>query len=584
MSPSFALIFAIRFSLGNWAHLLPVIALALLVFSVSTTPLAFLLYPALLLVLLRLDLGWASLATLFVAIIGIWYTVHRTGPFARFTSTSSIEPEVVLQIFLAAAIFTLYSVSVVLENLRATDRRLQQIVALHKLVTDNSRDVLIVADFDGNRRFVSAAGDGWGGWDKSDLMRRKSLDLVHPEDRQAVITAIRDMRAGKDGALVECRVSKRDQSFAWTEASLRTIRDPVTGVPTGILNSVREITERKLAEQARQRQHSLIDAIHQVSLDGILVVDENQSVVSCNRKFGQVWGIDLPQNLPGHLEKDIRFPDEKFLTQVLARLKDPGAFVTRIENLYANPDEKDHCEIELKDGRMLERYSTCLRSKDGAYLGRVWFFRDITERKLAEQQLREAYRTVEALAVTDALTGLANRRHFDQCLSNEWRRGLRDRKPLSLLLIDADLFKTYNDTFGHLRGDNCLKQIAESAQDVVARPGDLVARFGGEEFAVILPNTGNSGAMRMARDICAALHKRAIPHPANSAGVATVSVGCATVVPQLGRQAATLIDCADQALYQAKRAGRNRACNYQQHVAEEANPNERLNPVAIKSA
>ncbi|MGB7263892.1 MAG: diguanylate cyclase, partial [Terracidiphilus sp.] len=93
-----------------------------------------------------------------------------------------------------------------------------------------------------------------------------------------------------------------------------------------------------------------------------------------------------------------------------------------------------------------------------------------------------------------------------------------------------------------------------------------------------------SGAMRMARDICAALHKRAIPHPANSAGVATVSVGCATVVPQLGRQAVTLIDCADQALYQAKRAGRNRACNYQPHVAEEANPNERLNPVAIKSA
>src|ERR1019366_2356353 len=113
----------------------------------------------------------------------------------------------------------------------------------------------------------------------------------------------------------------------------------------------------------------------------------------------------------------------------------------------------------------------------GKYLGRVWFFRDVTAQKNAEQQLQDAYNAVEALAVTDALTGLANRRRFDQCLTSEWRRAMRDRNPLSLLMIDADMFKSYNDTYGHPRGDSCLKQIAESAQDVVSRPGDLVARF-----------------------------------------------------------------------------------------------------------
>jgi len=118
------------------------------------------------------------------------------------------------------------------------------------------------------------------------------------------------------------------------------------------------------------------------------------------------------------------------------------------------------------------------------------------------------------MAITDALTGLANRRRFDQCLTIEWRRGMRERKPLSLLLIDADVFKAYNDAYGHLRGDNCLKQIAEAIQDVVLRPGDLVARFGGEEFAVILPHTAAPGAFQLAQDICAMVCDRQLPTPA----------------------------------------------------------------------
>jgi len=187
--------------------------------------------------------------------------------------------------------------------------------------------------------------------------------------------------------------------------------------------------------------------------------------------------------------------------------------------------------------------------------------RDVSERKKAEQKLQEAYNTVEALAITDALTGLANRRRFDQYLTIEWRRSMRDRQPLSLLMLDVDRFKAYNDTYGHQRGDSCLKQIAESCMDVVSRPGDLVARFGGEEFVVILTNTESEGAMHVANDICEALRSRKLPHSGNQPGIVTISAGCATLIPRFGKHAPDLIEMADRALYRAKHNGRNQVYN-----------------------
>jgi diguanylate cyclase (GGDEF)-like protein len=165
---------------------------------------------------------------------------------------------------------------------------------------------------------------------------------------------------------------------------------------------------------------------------------------------------------------------------------------------------------------------------------------------------------METLVVVDALTGIANRRRFDDSLTTEWRRALREGSKLSLLLIDADHFKRYNDTYGHVRGDSCLKQIAEAALDVVLRPGDLVARYGGEEFAVVLPGTDEIGAKAVAEDICQAVRNRRLPHEGNAPGIVTVSIGCATIIPQRGKTSQDLIESADQALYRAKGRGRNR--------------------------
>jgi diguanylate cyclase (GGDEF)-like protein len=337
-------------------------------------------------------------------------------------------------------------------------------------------------------------------------------------------------------------------------------------------------SRRNRASAVREFQHSLIEAIHAVSLDGILVVDEHENVVSCNQQFGEIFGFTLSERLPGSPGNNLTIPDAEFLYRAAATTTEPENFLRRVKELYAKPDQEDQCQIELKNGHTLERYTTALHNKGGHYLGRVWFFRDISQHKLNEQRLQEAYRAVETLAVTDALTGLANRRRFDQCLAAEWRRGVREGQPLSLLLLDVDLFKSYNDLLGHLHGDTCLKQIAEVIQSTATRSGDMAARFGGEEFAVILPQTRLDGAIDVAESIRETLHARKLSHPGNPSGYITLSAGCATVTPQLGADPSSLIELADQALYKAKGSGRDGVCAASPGVRHKTIP---IRPTAV---
>jgi diguanylate cyclase (GGDEF)-like protein/PAS domain S-box-containing protein len=406
----------------RWIYPVLVLAVTLVVFSQSRAPLLFLVFPFLVLVAVQIDLGWAALSTLMVALIGGWYTVHNYGPLALATTVGPDWKAAILQLYLAAAMFTLYAISVVFGNLRKIQGELRQIAALHKLVVDNSRDAIVLGDLDGRRTYVSPGIKALTGWDPEDLVGRVFREEIHPADVAEVEMAMRALRAGSEGGTLEYRARKRDGEYFWAEGSLRVYRDPATGRPIGYLNLVR----------------------------------------------------------------------------------------------------------------------------------------DISERKRSEEHLQSAYRAMETLVVVDALTGIANRRRFDDSLATEWRRALREGSKLSLLLIDADHFKRYNDTYGHVRGDSCLKQIAEAALDVVLRPGDLVARYGGEEFAVVLPGTDEVGAKAVAEDICQAVRNRRLPHEGNAPGIVTVSIGCATIIPQRGKTSQDLIESADQALYRAKGRGRNR--------------------------
>jgi diguanylate cyclase (GGDEF)-like protein len=182
------------------------------------------------------------------------------------------------------------------------------------------------------------------------------------------------------------------------------------------------------------------------------------------------------------------------------------------------------------------------------------------EKAALARALEDANHRLEELAATDALTLLANRRGFDARLSQEWRRSRRERTPLSLLLLDVDHFKLFNDRYGHQSGDDCLHRVGQGILGAIRRPADTAARYGGEEFAVVLPDTDEFGAAHVAERVRAAVEALAIPHAASALGRVTVSVGAATAWPEAGADpdAAGLVRLADEALYRAKREGRNR--------------------------
>lgn len=170
-----------------------------------------------------------------------------------------------------------------------------------------------------------------------------------------------------------------------------------------------------------------------------------------------------------------------------------------------------------------------------------------------------ASRELRSMAVTDALTGLCNRRQIDAVLGIEWARGARSRSPLAVLMIDIDHFKTYNDAHGHIAGDGCLAAVAAGVRGSLRRPGDVVGRWGGEEFLAILPGTDLDVAEALARDVVTAVSRLAIPRgPQAGDGHVTVSIGVAAVTPTGDHGSKTLLERADRALYAAKTAGRGR--------------------------
>ncbi|AVF56642.1 UNVERIFIED_ORG: two-component system chemotaxis family response regulator WspR [Pseudomonas parafulva] len=178
--------------------------------------------------------------------------------------------------------------------------------------------------------------------------------------------------------------------------------------------------------------------------------------------------------------------------------------------------------------------------------------------RVSQQQLLDSNLMLQRLMNSDGLTGLSNRRHFDEYLELEWRRAMREQQQLSLLMIDVDYFKAYNDTFGHLAGDEALRRVAEAIRGSCSRPSDLPARYGGEEFALVLPNTSPGGARLVAEKLRQSVLGLAIEHTAPAAGAyLTVSVGLATQVPAIGSLCRQLISAADKGLYQAKNGGRN---------------------------
>ena len=200
-----------------------------------------------------------------------------------------------------------------------------------------------------------------------------------------------------------------------------------------------------------------------------------------------------------------------------------------------------------------------VRKENGEVDCLIGFMFDITERKKTEQQLLDMQKKLEALSFEDGLTGASNRRLFDKHFATEWESACRTGQPLSLILLDLDHFKQFNDLYGHLQGDDCLVKVAGALKAVGNRPRDVVARYGGEEFVLLLPDTDTAGAMRLAEQCQAAIAALGVPHDGSSSSkLVTASMGLGTQTPQPGSDAKAMIEAVDKLLYQAKKFGRNR--------------------------
>ncbi|TVP62164.1 MAG: diguanylate cyclase [Leptolyngbya sp. LCM1.Bin17] len=374
------------------------------------------------------------------------------------------------------------------------------------------------------------------------------LSCIHKDDLPLLMDYIRQLyQTGKLDC--EYRIVRADGTIRWVHGQARLVVD-ADQTPIRIDGTTVDISDRKQAELAlkdlQATQQAMLDAIPdllmRVNGDGYLL-----SLISGGEitLYGPI-SRDQPQSVYAGFPKALADLRMHYVRQALT---------TRTQQRY------EHA-LEL-NGQLHYEESRVVPLNDHEVLIMV---RDITQRKQAEAaqaELNHKLTLVNAqlnrLATIDGLTQLANRRSFDQALNREWRRARRQQTPLALILCDIDYFKPYNDNYGHLAGDNCLRQVAQMLQSVLHRPGDLAARYGGEEFVMLLPNTSIDGAVQLTEGIQRAIAALNLAHAYSPvSGVITLSFGLVSYRPMPQEHSPReLFHRADMALYQAKAAGRN---------------------------
>jgi diguanylate cyclase (GGDEF)-like protein/PAS domain S-box-containing protein len=322
---------------------------------------------------------------------------------------------------------------------------------------------------------------------------------------------------------------------------------------------LRDVTERNRLEEELRKNEELYRFITENTTDLISYINPNgcYGYISPSSKCM----LDYHQNeLIGRNLYDFLHPDEveKVASMILQADSDLdfASFTHR---------------LKLKDGSFiwLETNARTIRENSQELEGIVAVSRDITERIEKEKKLQETNVLLRFMANMDGLTGIANRRFFDERLQEEWKRTKRKSLPLSAIMIDIDYFKKYNDYNGHLGGDDCLRHIAKTLKETLKRPGDFAARYGGEEFIILLPDTNETGAAHVAAMLQANVINLNIPYkPTEHEPVVTISIGCATVIPNDRLKPEDLIKLADEKLYQAKKSRMNQLpLNQLSHLA-----------------
>ena len=314
----------------------------------------------------------------------------------------------------------------------------------------------------------------------------------------------------------------------------------------GVVRTYTDVTERKLQQRRLAESEARHRLIAEYSSDIIAHSDLDFNWTYVSPAVERVLGYH-PQELIGVVHNALTHPDDLATRDVardkLLKTRQPVPVTKRLRHAHGH---YVWLEAEL-----------CLTFQQGVPMGILAIYRDVSARRAAEQALARSYEAMSSLAAVDALTGVANRRELDKRLEQECARARATRRPLSLLMIDIDHYKLFNDSYGHVAGDECLKRIAELLAQHEQRPADLAARFGGEEFILLLPETDAASAERVAELICSGIQSLQLRHERSPYGCVTVSIGLTTSSDET-TSAKSLLSAADRALYAAKQGGRNR--------------------------
>ena len=425
------------------------------------------------------------------------------------------------------------------------ERRLQESEARYRFLAENSNDLILLVAEDGSRLYASPASRKLLGYEPEEAIEIRLQDAIHPDDARRVL----DILATRPtDSTLSYRMRHKDGHYVWVETTGKTVE--LANHRRQRLIIVRDIEQRIEAEQRVKASEARYRLLADNSSDMVFQLDRSFVRRYVSPACREIIGYE-PEDLVGVKPTDMTHPE------------DAARVALAFDSLMRGITERLSVvnRVAHKDGRWIwvEAQARALKdAQTGETIGIIGALRDVSLRKAIEDELAEANSRLKVLAGQDALTGLANRRMFDEALASAFRRALRDSVGVALIMIDVDRFKNFNDCYGHPAGDACLKSIADAIAASVRQLTDVAARYGGEEFAVVLLDADEIDASTVANRIQQAVLRLQIVHKGSEKGIVTVSAGVAAACAATpSKSQDTLVRRADTALYTAKKQGRN---------------------------
>jgi diguanylate cyclase (GGDEF)-like protein/PAS domain S-box-containing protein len=432
---------------------------------------------------------------------------------------------------------------------KRAEELLRQSEEKYHAILENIQEGYFEVDFNGNLTFFNDTMCRILGYPREELMGINNQQYTDKEELKRVFEAYNKVyKTGEPNKEFGWQITRKDGAKRYIEGSISLLKDSA-GRPIGFRGISRDITERKLIEDKFHREEQRFRALIEHSSDIIVVVNLEGIITYINPAVEQVLGFK-PEERIGAKGFELVHPDNmKFLT---------NSFIALVSDANA-PDIHGEMCLRHKDGsfRTLEAVGSNLVNNN-VVEAVIVNYRDITERKLAEEELRKSEQRYMELSIIDDLTQLFNSRHFYIQLEKEKERSIRYEQPLTLLLMDLDRFKAFNDTYGHIEGDHVLSRLGQVIKRCLRDP-DSAYRYGGEEFTIILPMTTGYEGIVIAQRIQAELKKEIFtPVPGEEVFV-TISIGCSQYRPKEDMK--FFIHRVDKLMYQAKQKGKDRICS-----------------------